>query len=45
MVNYSFETARTLMDLTLTQTIHAYPNIHYVIPHGKISILYTNVII
>ncbi|KAF8646953.1 hypothetical protein AX16_007044 [Volvariella volvacea WC 439] len=32
-IEFYFETARTLMDLTLTQTIHNYPNIHYVIPH------------
>ncbi|KAF9462714.1 hypothetical protein BDZ94DRAFT_703929 [Collybia nuda] len=32
-IEFYFETARTLMDLTLTQTIHTYTNIHYVIPH------------
>ncbi|GLB34528.1 putative amidohydrolase [Lyophyllum shimeji] len=32
-IEFYFETARTLMDLTLTQTIHNFTNIHYVIPH------------
>jgi predicted TIM-barrel fold metal-dependent hydrolase len=32
-VEFYFETGRTLMDLTLTQTIHNFTNIHYVIPH------------
>ncbi|KAG5634011.1 hypothetical protein H0H81_003895 [Sphagnurus paluster] len=32
-IEFFFETARTLMDLTLTQTIHQFTNIHYVIPH------------
>ncbi|KAH6912814.1 hypothetical protein BKA70DRAFT_1265086 [Coprinopsis sp. MPI-PUGE-AT-0042] len=32
-IEFYFETARTLMDLTLTQTIHSFQNIHYVIPH------------
>ena len=36
----SFETARTLMDLTLSQTIHNFTNIHYVIPHGM-SLFYS----
>ncbi|KAF9057165.1 hypothetical protein BJ165DRAFT_12756 [Panaeolus papilionaceus] len=33
-IEFYFETARTLMDLTLTQTIHNFTNIHYVIPHA-----------
>jgi 6-methylsalicylate decarboxylase len=32
-IEFYFETARTIMDLSLTQTIHSFPNIHYVIPH------------
>ncbi|KAF8156882.1 hypothetical protein B0H34DRAFT_657833 [Crassisporium funariophilum] len=32
-IEFYFETARTLMDLTLTETIHNFTNIHYVIPH------------
>ncbi|KAH6902444.1 hypothetical protein BKA70DRAFT_1229091 [Coprinopsis sp. MPI-PUGE-AT-0042] len=32
-IEFYFETARTIMDLTLTQTIHTFTNIHYVIPH------------
>ncbi|KAF8884824.1 hypothetical protein BD779DRAFT_1612068 [Infundibulicybe gibba] len=32
-IEFYFETARTLMDLTLTQTIHNFTNINYVIPH------------
>ncbi|TFK36383.1 hypothetical protein BDQ12DRAFT_686809 [Crucibulum laeve] len=32
-IEFFFETSRTLMDLTLTQTIHNFTNIHYVIPH------------
>ncbi|KAF8163694.1 hypothetical protein B0H34DRAFT_696470 [Crassisporium funariophilum] len=32
-IEFYFETARVLMDLTLTQTIHNFTNIHYVIPH------------
>ena len=31
------ETARNMMDLTLTQMIHNFTNIHYVIPHRKSS--------
>jgi len=33
-IEFYFETARTIADLTLTQTIHNYTNIHYVIPHA-----------
>ncbi|KJA26744.1 hypothetical protein HYPSUDRAFT_35893 [Hypholoma sublateritium FD-334 SS-4] len=32
-IEFYFETARTIMDLTLTQTIHNFTNINYVIPH------------
>ncbi|KAF5369173.1 hypothetical protein D9615_009958 [Tricholomella constricta] len=32
-IEFFFETARVLMDLTLTHTIHDFTNIHYVIPH------------
>ncbi|KAG6833103.1 hypothetical protein H0H87_011514, partial [Tephrocybe sp. NHM501043] len=32
-IEFFFETARTLMDLTLTQTIHNFTNINYIIPH------------
>ncbi|KAG6915741.1 hypothetical protein DXG01_010038 [Tephrocybe rancida] len=32
-IEFYFETARTLMDLTLTQTIHNFTNINYIIPH------------
>jgi len=32
-IEFYFETARTIMDLTLTQTIQNFTNIHYVIPH------------
>lgn len=35
----SFETARTLQDLTLTQTIHNFTNINYIIPHGRHGLL------
>jgi predicted TIM-barrel fold metal-dependent hydrolase len=33
IVEFYFETARTFMSLTLTQTIHNFTNIHYVVPH------------
>ncbi|KAG6836791.1 hypothetical protein H0H93_003212 [Arthromyces matolae] len=32
-IEFFFETARTLEDLTLTQTIHNFTNIDYIIPH------------
>ncbi|KAG6828229.1 hypothetical protein H0H92_008727, partial [Tricholoma furcatifolium] len=32
-VEFYFETARTLMDLSLTQTIENFTNINYIIPH------------
>ncbi|KAF9486182.1 hypothetical protein BDN70DRAFT_926886 [Pholiota conissans] len=32
-IEFCFETARTIMDLTLTQTIHNDTNINFVIPH------------
>ncbi|KAF9527458.1 hypothetical protein CPB83DRAFT_895265 [Crepidotus variabilis] len=32
-IEFYFETARTVMDLTLTQTIHNFTNINYLIPH------------
>ncbi|KXN86696.1 2-amino-3-carboxymuconate-6-semialdehyde decarboxylase [Leucoagaricus sp. SymC.cos] len=32
-LEFYFETARTLVDLTLTQTIHNYTSIDYIIPH------------
>ncbi|KAG8926126.1 hypothetical protein FRC03_008487 [Tulasnella sp. 419] len=33
LFEFYFETARVFMDLTATQTIHNFTNIHYVIPH------------
>lgn len=32
-IEFYFETARTLMDLSLTQTIHNFTSINYIIPH------------
>ncbi|EKG14261.1 Amidohydrolase 2 [Macrophomina phaseolina MS6] len=34
-VEFYFETARTIMDLTLTQTIHNFTNIHYDYPYAR----------
>ena len=34
MIEYYFETARTLADLTITQTILNFTNLQWIIPHG-----------
>jgi hypothetical protein len=33
MTEFFFETARTLQDLTISQTIHNFTNVNYIIPH------------
>ena len=34
----SMETARTFMDLTVSQTLHNFTHTHFVLPHGTFSL-------
>ena len=40
-VGCSMETARTFIDLTISQTIHNFTNTHFILPHGAFLFLFS----